>query len=388
METIAVYLAAGAAIMWCAVLLLPWRAWSTRERIERWAHTDDTSLGDITALVPARNESGTIGTTLRSLAAQGNGMSIVLVDDQSSDNTVAIARESVHGKLTVVTGQPLPAGWSGKVWALEQGRSHVRTRLTLLVDADIELRPGLVAALQDKLTSEDRQMVSLMVTPRMEGFWERLLMPAFVYFFKLLYPFHIANSRFQKIAAAAGGCILIETRVIDAIGGFAALKGALIDDCTLAGIVKAHGHRPWIGLTRSAVSLRSGFDLGDIWNMVARSAFTQLRYSAFLLGVCTALLALGFWIPVAGLLVADPTARTLACVALATMMATYVPVLRFYDRSASWALAMPFIGTLFLAMTWTSAIRYWRGERARWKDRSYSTTCENAVREPMKTEEP
>jgi hopene-associated glycosyltransferase HpnB len=257
----------------------------------------------------------------------------------------------------------------GKLWALEQGRLAVRTRHTLLVDADIELRPGVVPALLEK----KRALVSLMAVLEMSNFWERLLIPAFVYFFKLLYPFRVSNSTSRLVAAAAGGCVLVETSMLETIGGFGVLRGAIIDDCTLARKVKDAGGRTWLGLTHSAISLRRMPTLGSIWHMVARSAYAQLRYSAVLLVVCVAALAVAFWVPVVGVIAGSGATWWLSLTALVAMIATYLPVLIFYGRSPLWALALPIAGTLYLLMTVSSAVRAWRGVRSSWKGREYRT---------------
>lgn len=365
---------AGAAL-WLSVLFVPWRPWSTREALEAPAALDGAldgaaDVSDVTVLVPARDEATVIGRTLAALRRQGNGLRVIVIDDQSGDDTAARARACGLDALTLLAGTPPPDGWSGKLWALEQGRARVATPLILLLDADIELAPGMIAALRAKRADGDRAMVSLMAALRMTGFWERLLMPAFVYFFKLLYPFHLANGRAPWMAAAAGGCILIESRALDAIGGFAGLRGALIDDCALARRVKGSGRRIWIGLSHGARCHRRYETLGAIWNMVARTAYTQLLYSPALLLLCTVLMLVLFWAPVAALVA--PGTGFAAPLALAAMVASYLPVLLYYRRSPAWALALPVIGTLFLAMTWTSAWRHWRGDGARWKGRRYA----------------
>jgi hopene-associated glycosyltransferase HpnB len=206
----------------------------------------------------------------------------------------------------------------------------------------------------------------------MDSGWEKLLMPAFIYFFKLLYPFRLANSDFPHVAAAAGGCILVQTQVLTGIGGFAAIKGAIIDDCTLAKKVKGAGHRIWVGQSHSVVSARPYEGLGPIWEMVARSAFTQLRYSVWLLALCNVLIVSLFFGPVAGLLWGSANIRAVAFIAYACLAVSYWPSLRYYQRSAAWALLLPVIATLYLAMSWTSAVRYWRGDRSRWKNRVYA----------------
>ena len=370
--------------IWLGLLCLPFQPWRTRERLDSarpragtdpYARVGDLNadLSDVCAVVPARDEAAHIGATLAALLRQGRDLDVIVIDDQSSDGTADIAGRAAN--VRVVTGQSVPAGWTGKLWALEQGCSLIDKRdkcYTLLLDADIELQPGLIAALRDKMQREQLQFASLMPALRMTGFWEKLLLPAFVYFFKLLYPFRLANDvRFRKLAAAAGGCILLETRALDQIGGFVALKDALIDDCTLARRVKAAGFNTWIGLTHSARSLRPYSDLAAIWSMVARSAYTQLHYSLPMLAALTLIFALAFWLPVYMAVFAPFGAGWLAVVALIAMAASYVPVLRFYDLSKVWALALPLIATLFLFMTWTSALRYHRGERARWKGRVY-----------------
>lgn len=194
-----------------------------------------------------------------------------------------------------------------------------------------------------------------------------------MYFFKLLYPFALANDpRHPRIAAAAGGFVLLEKRALESIGGFAALRGALIDDCTLAARLKAQGHRVWVGLTHAVRSHRAYDTLGPIWHMVARTAFTQLRHSWLLLAALTLVFAAMFWLPVAVLLAwPGALAVSLAVVALIAMMIGYVPTLLFYQVSPAWVLAMPVIGTLYLAMTWWSALRHAIGLGAAWKDRRY-----------------
>ena len=365
------YLAAIGAFIWLAIILLPWRPWDTREVLDSGSASPDADLSDITVLIPARNEAEVIGKTLRSLKTQGQGLQIVLVDDRSADGTATVAKTLGLQNLRLVSGEPPPADWSGKLWALEQGFRQVNTPLTLLIDADIELQPGIVEGLRQKLRENHLHFISLMAQLRMASFWERLLMPAFVYFFKMLYPFRISNSSYTRVAAAAGGCILSETRLIEEIGGFEAIRQELIDDCALARRVKSLGYRTWIGLTHSVHSLRSYENLAGVWNMVARTAFCQLRYSAMLLGGITAVMILVFWLPVAGLFFPPASAKILSAGALGALILSYLPTLEFYRQSRGWALALPLIATLYLAMTWSSAIRFWIGSGSRWKGRFY-----------------
>ena len=357
------------AFLWLIILLLPWRPWSTRESLDGEPDDCREDLSNITVLIPARNEAEVIRTTLSGIMAQGNHLKVILVDDQSEDKTVSLAEEMAG--THIVLGRPLPEGWSGKLWALEQGFQQVDTPLVLLLDADIELKPGILIRLRREMMKRRVHLISLMAYLRMVSPWERLLMPAFIYFFKLLYPFRLSNSAFPRVAAAAGGCILIRTDMLRAIGGFAAVRGQLIDDCALARKVKSIGGRTWIGLSHSALSLRAYDRPGVIWNMVARTAFHQLHYSITLLLLVTGVMILMFGMPVAGLLFPSLTAGLASLCGLCAMMLGYIPTLKFYGLSRKWAFCMPLIGILFLAMTWTSAIRFWQGKGAKWKGRAY-----------------
>lgn len=357
-----------AAVMWVGLLLAPWRPWSTRERLEADPAAEGVDLAGITVLIPARNEADVIGSVLASLQAQGMGLQVIVVDDQSGDATAAIAASFPHTR--VISGEPLPPGWAGKLWALEQGSRHVQTPMTLLLDADIQLQPGLLPTLLEHKRREQRQLVSLMADLRRTSFWDRLLLPVFVYYFKLLYPFALSNSRHRAVAAAAGGCILVDTDVLHRIGAFASLRDALIDDCTLARQVKQAGCRTWLGLSRDVVSLRPYGSLGSIHQMVARSAFTQLGYSTGMLLLVTAVFALAYGAPLA--LLASPHVWPLAWTAWAAMTVSYLPMLRYYRMSGWWSLLLPLSALLYLGMTWSSAMRYWRGVRSQWKGRVYS----------------
>ena len=361
--------ASAALLIWFIVLVLPWRPWSTREQLQADPRLHGESLDDVTVLIPARDEASVLPATLASLSEQGPGLAIVVVDDQSGDATGDLARGTAG--VRVISGAPLPAGWTGKVWAQSQARAFLDRPLVLLLDADIALAPGLIATLRQRLRDRGLALASLMAHLPMEGFWERLLLPAFVYFFKLIYPFRVANSANKRVAAAAGGCVLLELRALDAIGGFAALRDAIIDDCTLARRVKNAGYRTWVGLTRSVTSHRRYHGLGDIWRMVTRTAFTQLRYSWLLLGACTFLMVVCFLVPVMIAFSDDSSARAVALGAWVLMWSAYAPTLRFYGLPMRWGLLMPFIGVLFLAMTWDSAWRYLRGERSAWRGRRY-----------------
>jgi len=368
------YLSVLAGLVWLITLLLPWQPWRNREVLEAETDFSDVDLHDVTVLIPARDEAEVIAGTLQSLKQQGRGLQVVLVDDDSSDETVNIARASGLENLTIIESKSLPPGWTGKLWAQEQGLKAVNTPLLLLLDADIALKPGMLKALKQKQQKEGLQFVSLMAVLRFQSFWEKLLMPAFIYFFKMIYPFALANSPKSRMAAAAGGCIFLETAVLKDIGGMAVIKDAVIDDCTLAKTIKSKGYKIWIGLTHGVISQRPYVGLSEIWQMVARTAYTQLYYSRLLLMLCTLIMLLMYWWPLMAVFwIETPGELFINGLSLSIMITLYLPTLFFYRLNPLWALTMPVVAALYLMMTWTSAIRYWRGERSRWKGRRYLT---------------
>jgi hopene-associated glycosyltransferase HpnB len=372
METFLMSVVALSTLSWVGFAVWPWGLWRNREVLDvTEAPNNDAVLNEIIVVIPARNEAEVIEQALQSVIEQGPGLRIVLVDDSSADATVERARQIGNSKLRIIQSAPLPPNWSGKVWALEQSRTHVTTPYTLLMDADIKLTRGIVKALKEKMHHQGISFISLMAVPSMSSGWEKLLMPAFVYYFKVLYPFRRVNSHHTRVAAAAGGCILVETRLLEQIGGFESIKSAVIDDCALARRVKSQGFKIWLGLTHSVKSVRGYKSLKEIWDMVARAAFAQLHCSVGLLALCTLMMVLAYGVPAVMVLSSNSLIRYLSLASLVIMFVTYVPMLRFYDRSPIWALCLPLIAALFLAMTWTSALRYWRGERTRWKGRVY-----------------
>jgi hopene-associated glycosyltransferase HpnB len=365
-----------ALLAWLGVLLAPHQPHRVRERLEADVAAPD-DLTAVTALIPARDEAASIARAIAALGVQGRGLDVVVVDDESSDDTRGAAVRAVGPALSLrlVEGRPLPEGWAGKLWALEQGLAVVDRPYVLLLDADIELAPRLVPALLAKMRERDATLVSLMAELNCETFWERLLCPAFVFFFKLLYPFAWSNDAAKATAAAAGGCMLVRVDALRQIGGFAAIRGALIDDCTLAAALKRHRSPIWLGMTHSVRSLRVYASLRDFWSMVARSAFTQLHYSTAWLLAATALMMLTLLAPplglAAGLAAAEPGVALTAGAAWLALCAAYWPVVAFYRLPGAWAATLPLAAALFLLMTWGSAFSYWRGTRARWKARDY-----------------
>ena len=375
--TDSLWLVIPGVVIWTGILSLPWQPWRIRETMEA-AGADAADLSDVTVLIPARNEADVIAETLRSVAAQGRNLRIILVDDQSGDATVAEAKRLNLENLTIIDGKPLEPGWSGKLWALHQGLGCARTANILLLDADIRLAPGTVAALKARMRGHDLHLVSLLAFLRMDSCWEKLLMPAFVFFFKLLYPFHLSNQGSKAVAAAAGGCILLRSSSLEQAGGFKAIQHSLIDDCALARQFRRAGFATWIGLSHSARSRRRYDGLSGIWNMVARTAYTQLRHSLLLLLLCSSLLSAAFVLPVAGLFSADPATALLAAGSLLLMAAGFLPTLRYYGIHPLWCAGLPLAGALYLLMTWTSAWRHWTGTGADWKQRRYAGAAGNA----------
>ena len=360
-------LSALALLGWIVLLFLPWQPWRNRELIAARADRDH-DLNDISVLIPARTEAASLPHSLRALGAQGRGLDVLVVDDGSSDGTAEAA--SMNG-ARVIAARPLPEGWSGKVWAQAEGAGHLQRPLLLLLDADIQLAPGMLATLRARLEEERLDLVSVMASLPVRGHWERLLAPAFIYCFKLLYPFALSNRPDSAVAAAAGGCILLRRDALDAIGGFRALADALIDDCTLARLIKRHGGRLWIGQSLDVTSLRGYPRLRDVWDTVARTAYTQLERSASKLVLASALLGLMFAVPLASLAVGAPLAKLFGALAMLAMTVSYLPTVLLYAVPVGWVLTLPVAAALYLLMTWSSALRHLRGETARWRGRRY-----------------
>ena len=362
-------------VIWSVILLLPWRPWSTRESLDTDNTVKSADLSRITVIIPARNEEEVISETLDALAVQGADLKIILVDDQSDDQTAVIARRNQLPCLEIIQGQNLPEGWSGKLWALEQGRQKAKTELVLLMDADIKLKPGILATALDQFDNKQLDMLSLMAYLQMESFWEKLFMPAFIFFFKLLYPFSITNSSSPYVAAAAGGFILIKKNSLEKIGAFDSLRHCLIDDCSLARQVKKSGGKIWLGLTHSVISMRTYKDLRGIWDMVARTAYTQLGYSLLFLVLCTLLMIACFVFPLLAAVSGNQWQFTGAIFTLIVMYACYLPTLKYYKIHPFWGVLLPFTGFVFLCMTWSSAWRYWFKSGANWKNRNYPSSA-------------
>lgn len=365
------YSVALSTLIWAIILILPWRPWGVREQLNSFSPThDQRELPSITVLIPARNEAEHITETINSLKQQGHGVRIIVIDDQSTDNTAYLAQQA---GVEVISGSPLPTGWTGKLWALQQGLQHVQTPYILQLDADISLQTGILSSLLSKLHNEQYALVSIMALLPTDSAWQKLLLPAYVWFFKMLYPFALANSQSKHFSAAAGGCILLKTEALKAIGEYTAIKEAVIDDCNLAARFKQSGKRTWVGLSQQVISRRASQSLNDVTGLVARTAFTQLRYSSMLLCLASALLILVFWLPFIGLFLSNNTSLILGVSSLLAMFITYRPLLQFYQLNPLLSFCLPVIASLYLGMTWLSAFRYWRGKGASWKGRYYTS---------------
>jgi hopene-associated glycosyltransferase HpnB len=371
--------AAAALLAWLAIALRPARHWDLRPVAEAEpAPADPPAWPAVRVLVPARNEAVCLPRTLPALLAQDypGDWAVVLVDDRSDDGTAAVARALGGGRLTVVEGGPLPAGWAGKVWALAQGaRAAGRPAYLLLTDADILHAPGSLRRLVAESEAGGLALNSRMARLRTDSAAERLLVPPFLFFFNQLYPMRLVN-RPGRTAAAAGGCVLLRSDALQRAGGFAAIGGAVIDDVALARAVKRPGQRIRLSVSRAdVVSLRGYGSLGPLWRMVRRTAFTELRHSWLRLAGAVAGLALLFAAPLAALaagLLAAPLASPwrlalagLGAAGWAAMTLVFLPTVRFFRLPAAWALTLPLAGLLYGAMTVDSALRHAAG-RHRW----------------------
>lgn len=345
---------------------------------------------DVHVVVPARNEADVIARTLESLLRQDypGRFAITLVDDRSEDGTGAIARATIDSfgageRARVVGGDARPAGWTGKVWAMQQGVAAARAAhggpgFWWFTDADIEHDPDTLARLVATARHERRDLVSQMVTLHCRTEIERLLIPAFVLFFRMLYPFAWVNDDRRASAGAAGGCVLLREESLQRIGGIERIAGELIDDCSLASAVKRAGGRLRLGLTTRSRSVRPYASFGTIWSMVARTAYTQLAYSPLLLlGTVAGMVLLYVVPPVAAIGGTIARRRDVAlpgAVAWATMTLLYVPTVRLYRLPAWRALLLPLAGVLYTAMTIDSARRHALGRGGTWKGRDFTAT--------------
>ncbi|THD55025.1 glycosyltransferase [Phenylobacterium sp.] len=332
----------------------------------------------ITAVVPARNEADVVARSVGSLLAQDypGAFEVIVVDDDSADGT-AHAAHAAHAaaagphRLTVLRGQPLAAGWTGKLWAMSQGVAVAgeAPEYLWLTDADIAHDPDNLRRLVSRAEAGGFTLTSLMAELHCATPAEKLLIPAFVLFFQMVYPFRQVNRPEHPMAAAAGGCMLVSRAAFERAGGVGAIRTAIIDDCALGALMKKQGPI-WLGLTHRARSLRPYPSIGAIGHMVSRSAYAQLGFSPWALAGTVLGLALTYLLPPALALFGTGAARGLGLLAWAEMALCFQPMLRFYRRSPLWGLALPAIGVLYGVFTLQSAIQDWRGQGGMWKGRA------------------
>jgi hopene-associated glycosyltransferase HpnB len=365
-------------VIWLYLAFLRGNFWRLEEDqlepkpLEKWPH--------VVAIVPARNEAATIARAVTSLLRQdySGEFSVIVVDDQSEDGTAALARKDAEElgaaqRLSVQTVAVLSPGWTGKTWALNEGISAISGNAPDFIwfsDADIVHPPDTLRRLVSRTETESLDLASLMVLLQAKTFPERLLIPPFLYFFLMLYPPQwIANLQ-KRTAGAAGGCILLRRSALERIGGLASIRNEVIDDCALARAVKTTGGKIWMVVTRASISLREYKTFAEIRDLIARTAFTQLHYSSLLLVATLLGLFVTYWLPWILFFAGEDPAWLLGSTAASLMTVTFLFTVKFYNRSALWALTLPFAAAFYGYATFLSAVRYWLGRGAQWKGRA------------------
>ena len=368
-----------ALVIWIYLMAVHGGFWRADVRDDRAEPAPPAAWPRVVAVIPARDEVETLGTTIGSLLGQryAGQFSVVLVDDESHDGTAAAARAAADAagaadRLTVLAGRPLPEGWTGKLWAVNQGIAQATQSgapdYLLLTDADITYAPDALAHLVARAAAGGTVLTSLMAKLRCESLAERWFVPAVVYFFQMLYPFAWVNRPSIKMAGAAGGCMLVRPQALQAAGGIAAIRGALIDDCALGAALKKQGPI-WLGLTERVMSDRPYEHVDDIRRMVARSAYAQLGYSPLML--FGAVLGLGMTFLAAPIvtIAGHGSARLIGATAWLLMAISYQPMLAFYRRSPLWGPLLPAVALAYMAFTLDSAYQHVRGRGGMWKGR-------------------
>lgn len=380
-------LSAASLCIWLYLILARGGFWRARERLDDMPFEPD-GWPDVVAIIPARNEAVVIAESMGSLLVQDypGRLDVFVVNDHSEDDTAHIAEAVGKGAgrtVRVIQAADLPSDWAGKVWALSQGLKALHDtgrnpKYIWLSDADIAHDGDNLRRLVASAEADDLDMVSQMVILASGGFWANFLIPAFVYFFQKLYPFALVNDPHNRVAAAAGGCVLLRFQALQRIGGFLAIRDALIDDCSLARAIKDSGRegggRLFLGLTQAARSLRPYHGLDGIWRMVARSAYVQLRYSVRLLGGTLFGMLLTYLAPPLVVLTlpwhGQIPAAVMAGLAWLLMTGSFIPILVYYRRPLVLSPLLPLAGLMYSAMTLDSAISHWRGRGGAWKGRT------------------
>jgi hopene-associated glycosyltransferase HpnB len=377
--------------IWLYLLLGRGFFWLAAERDDDFAaEAPPAHWPSITAIIPARNEADVVGRCVGSLLRQAypGRLDVVLVDDESTDQTAEAARAAARAvscddRLSVIRGATPPVGWTGKVFAMSQGFRHVAQRrappdYVLFTDADIAYdSPDAVERLARGAEARGLALTSLMVKLRCESFAELLLVPAFVFFFDMLYPFPWVNDPRKRIAAAAGGCMLVRHEALSKAGGVDSIKGALIDDCALGAVMKRQGPI-WLGLTERVLSLRPYPNINDIGRMVSRSAYAELRFSAWRLAGTVAGMLITYVAPPVLAIFASGYSQVIGGAAWLMMALSFQPTLRLYRRSPLWGLALPVIAAFYTVFTIQSAVQHWRGRGGAWKGRFQATAAGTA----------
>ena len=365
------WLAVLSFLIWCWLVTMHGRFWSAGPILPVAV---PPRAPPVAIVVPARDEAPFIERTIRSLLAQTypGAFHVTLVDDRSEDGTGTIVRAIGDPRLSVLTGTPRPVGWAGKLWALRQGvAASGAPEFYFLTDADVEHDPPHLASLVAMAERHDLDMVSEMVTLSCDSWAEKALIPTFVFYFQLLYPFAWVNNPLRATAAAAGGTVLIRRRALIRIGGIEAVRGALIDDVALAGAVKTGG-RIFLGHSALARSIRPYPGFADIWRMIARSAYAQLHFSPILLAGTVLAMTLVWLVPPLAVFFGHGLSCVLGAVTWALFAAAYLPTLARFHRSFLWAAFLPVIALFYMAATIGSAVNYHRGRGVVWKGRAYA----------------
>jgi hopene-associated glycosyltransferase HpnB len=367
-------------LIWLYLVLGRGMFWLAAERDERKAPAaEPKAWPSVVAVVPARDEADVIGRSIAGLLAQDypGEFRVILVDDQSSDGTADAASRAAEmlgasDRLEILSGRPLPKGWTGKLWALSQGVERAAERapeFILLTDADIGHQPANLRGLVSRAEATGLALATQMVRLHCRTWPEKLLIPAFVFFFQMLFPFGWVNDPKNRLAAGAGGCMLVRRRALEAAGGIASVRGEIIDDCALGARLKAQGPI-WLGLTIRAESLRPYETLDEIGRMVRRSAYAQLGYSPWALAGTILGMAITYLAPPLLTAFADGAPRWAGLAAWLLMALAFQPTLRLYRRSPLWGLALPLIGALYSLYTVQSALQVWQGKGGQWKGRA------------------
>jgi len=376
MEGFAAGVAAIAVVIWLYLALGRGSFW--RVEITSQNASAGAKFGTVTAVVPARNEAELIEPALASLLNQSVPMTVFLVDDGSTDGTAELARRAAEragtaNALSVIPGKPLPAKWTGKLWAMHQGIERARSlnpEWMLLTDADVLHDADAVAKLHSIASQGPYDLVSFMVKLHCESFAEKLLIPAFVYFFFMLYPPIWIRDASRATAAAAGGCMLVRREALERAGGLAAIRGAVIDDCSLARLLKQQGSRLWLGLTDQSKSLRRYETFREIERMISRTAFSQLKHSSLLLVGTIVGMMIVFLAPPLVLLTGRAVEIVIGVAAWTIMTITYSKMVRYYRLNPLWAFSLPLAALFYIGATIHSAAKYWSGDGGEWKGRA------------------